>query len=549
MANLSVESTAGRVPIICDLSLRVERGEILALIGESGSGKTTACLAALGHVRPGLRITAGQVCLDNVDLLSLPPNTLRDLRGHRIAYVAQSASASFNPSMRIGDQVIEPATVHAVMSASKARSRAVELFGQLSLPEPEMIGKRYPHQVSGGQLQRLMAAMAMICGPDLLVLDEPTTALDVTTQIGVLKAFKDAIRNEGAAAIYVSHDLAVVAQLADRIIVLRNGELQEEGPTERILKRPTSPYTRSLIDACNSWAPGRVAPARKAKQSDDLVRLQGITAGYGRDRTGSTKVVAVKSVDLSIRRSSVVGVIGESGSGKSTLARVIAGLLPAWAGTITLAGQELAPVVARRSKDELRRVQIVFQSPDAALNPAHTVEFLLGRPLQYFCGMGGREKATHVGRLLEMVQLPSDFAKRRPHELSGGQKQRVNIARALAANPELILCDEIASALDTVIAASMIELLRELRARHGLAFLFITHDVSTVATFADEVVVMYRGEIIERGPTDKVLNRPEHPYTRVLVSSVPQLRTGWLESAVADRAKVLRQARQVALDD
>jgi peptide/nickel transport system ATP-binding protein len=547
---LSVETVTGGVPIVRDVSLRVEPGEILSLIGESGSGKTTLALAALGHVRPGLHISAGRVRLNGLDILTLPTSTLRGLRGRSVAYVAQSAAASFNPAMRVGDQVIEPAMVHRLMSATKARARALRLFRQLALPEPEAIGRRYPHQVSGGQLQRLMAAMAMCCGPDLLVLDEPTTALDVTTQMGVLKSFKDAIREEGAAAIYISHDLAVVAQLADRILVLRGGEVQEEGPTEQILNCPTSPYTGMLIDACNRWVPGRVASSgRKDNSSPNLLEVRGVTAGYGRIRAGLPEIVAVKSVDLSIRRSSVVGVIGESGSGKSTVARVIAGLLPPAAGRLILSGKPLAPLVAHRSKEDLKRVQIVFQSPDVALNPAHRVEFLIGRPLQYFRGLSGRDKAVEIARLLEVVQLPPEMAKRRPHELSGGQKQRVNLARALAAEPELILCDEITSALDSLIAASIIDLLRDLRARHGLAYLFITHDVSTVATFADELMVMYRGEIVERGPTDEVLNRPQHPYTKVLVSSVPQLHTGWLETAIDSRNEVLKLARHVELAD
>ena len=486
--NLTIQSVAAQVPVVCSVSLSVAPGEILAIIGESGSGKTTVCLAALGYVRPGLSITEGRVRLAGADLLTLPLGELCALRGRSVAYVAQSAAASFNPALTVGDQVIEPAIVHRMMTAADARARARELYRELGLPDPERIGARYPHQLSGGQLQRLMASMAMCCGPQFLVLDEPTTALDVTTQIGVLKAFKDAMRNQGAAALYVSHDLAVVSQIADRVLVLRNGAMQEEGPTARIVAAPATAYTRSLMEACNRWTPGSVrAPAAaSAALALPVLELSGVTAGYGRGAGGNPAVVAVKSVDLSLPRSSVLAVIGESGSGKSTLARVIAGLLEPAAGTLRLGGDTLAGSVRQRSREQLRRIQIVFQSPDVALNPAHSVGQIIGRPLDFFDRLRGRNRAERVGELLEMVQLPRDFALRRPQELSGGQKQRVNLARALAAEPELILCDEVTSSLDTVVAASIIDLLRRLRAESGLTFLFITHDVSMVATFADE---------------------------------------------------------------
>jgi peptide/nickel transport system ATP-binding protein len=548
--HLTVESVAERLPIVRDVGLQVMRGEVLALIGESGSGKTTVCLAALGHIRPGLRIAAGKVRLEGTDLRSLSAEALRSLRGRRVAYVAQSASASFNPSLRIGEQVIEPAKVHHVMERSAAQARSMTLYRELALPEPESIGARYPHQVSGGQLQRLMAAMAMCCGPELLVLDEPTTSLDVTTQMGVLKSFKDAIRQHGVAALYVSHDLAVVAQLADRIVVLRDGVVQETGSTAQILKQPVAPYTRALLDAWRYWTPGSATnPIIGSAERTPLLNLSGLTAGYGRNRAGEPAVVAVKSAELAIRRSSVVGVIGESGSGKSTLARVVAGLLPPTSGTIMFDGQVLAPLAADRPKAILQRIQIVFQSPDVALNPAHRIGKLIGRPLEYFHGLRGRRQSERVAELLELVQLAPDFATRLPHELSGGQKQRVNLARALAAEPDLILCDEVTSALDTVVAASIMDLLRQLKTQRDLAFLFITHDVSMAATFAEELLVMRRGEIVERGPTDRVLNAPQHPYTRLLVASVPELRSGWLESAFDERARLLRGERPIALVD
>ncbi|KAA3448216.1 ABC transporter [Mesorhizobium sp. SARCC-RB16n] len=546
--NLTIESVATRKPVVSGVSLAIAPGEVLAIIGESGSGKTTLGLTALGHIRPGLQVASGRVLLDGTDLLSMGPSALRSMRGRRVAYVAQSAAASFNPSLMIGEQVIEPALVHGIMPADKARARALELYHDLSMPDPANIGTRYPHQVSGGQLQRLMAAMAMCCGPQLLVLDEPTTALDVTTQIGVLEAFKRAIRQQGAAALYISHDLAVVSQIADRVVVLHNGVTQEEGPSQAIINAPKAPYTRTLLSAYKQWAPGTVA-APTATVGSPLLTVSNITAGYGQNPTRGPRVVAVKSVDLEVRRSSVVAIIGESGSGKSSLARVIAGLLPSASGEIHLAGTRLPKTVEQRSKDQLRRIQIVFQSPDVALNPAHTVEQILGRSLALFGGKRRRERGALVRDILEMVQLPADFAGRKPSELSGGQKQRINLARALAAQPELILCDEITSALDPVVAASVIDLLRRLRAERGLAFMFITHDISTAASFADEIAVMYRGEIVERGPTDKVLNRPEHPYTKILVDSVPQLEAGWLEAAAGRRERLLASAGGVILAD
>ncbi|MFG3594654.1 ABC transporter ATP-binding protein [Bradyrhizobium sp. RDI18] len=536
--NLTIESVATRAPVVRGVNLAIAPGEVLAIIGESGSGKTTLGLTALGHIRPGLKATSGRVLLDGADVLSLDPATLCKMRGSQVAYVAQSAAASFNPSLMIGEQVIEAAVVHRIMPAKQARARALELYGELALPDPVHIGARYPHQVSGGQLQRLMAAMAICCGPKLLVLDEPTTALDVTTQIEVLEAFKRAIRHQGAAALYISHDLAVVSQIADRILVIHNGVVQEQGSSEAIITAPRAPYTRTLLAACKKWTPDAVA-APTAIAGPPLLNITNVTAGYGRNRRQNPVVVAVKSVDLVVRRSSALAIIGESGSGKSTLARVVAGLLPPARGTIHLAGERLPDSVQQRSKDALRRIQMVFQSPDVALNPANTVGQILGRPLTLFRGKATRESGELVRDLLEMVQLPADFARRKPHQLSGGQKQRVNLARALAADPELILCDEITSALDTIVAASIIELLRRLRTERGLAFMFITHDISTAASFADEIAVMHRGEIVERGPTDEVLNRPQHAYTKILVASVPQLQAGWLEGAVARRERLL----------
>ncbi len=516
--------------IINDVSFSVARGEVLALIGESGSGKTTIALSLMGYARPGCRIAGGQVRVGGTDVLSLSPAGLAGLRGRQVAYISQSAAAAFNPAQRIMTQVVESARIHGVMSRAAAEAKALRLFHALALPDPERIGSRFPHQVSGGQLQRLMAAMALLTDPELVIMDEPTTALDVTTQIEVLRAFKQVVREQKITAIYVSHDLAVVAQMADRIVVLRDGEIQEIGATERMLTAPGHAYTRSLLAAAAPVA--RVLPSTRPAGAAPapLLEVRGLVAGYGRtDRQGVPAVPVLTDVEFSIDPGSVLGVIGESGCGKSTLAHVMAGLLPAARGTLRLDGKPLPATVAQRTRDQLRRVQIVFQMADTALNPARTVERILGRPLAFYHGLAGALLRRRVAALLDMVRLPAQLATRYPSELSGGQKQRVNLARALAAEPGLILCDEVTSALDTVVGAAILELLAELRRELGVALLFISHDLSTVRAICDQIMILYAGRMVEFGSRQAVLRPPLHPYSDLLISSVPELRTGWLE--------------------
>ena len=533
--NLKVEAKtdSGRlVEIIKGVSLEIFDGEIVALIGESGSGKTTIALSLMGYARTGCRISGGEILVNGKDMAALSERERARARGTEIAYVPQSAAAAFNPSTTIMEQVIEVTRIHGLMPPESARERAVELFKALSLPNPDTIGGRYPHQVSGGQLQRLSAAMALISDPKLVIFDEPTTALDVTTQIDVLRAFKSVMRAGGIAGVYVSHDLAVVAQIADRIVVLKGGEVQETGTTAEILSNPQHPYTRELLSAFEPQ-PRTPAPL-KAAISRPLLQIDNLIAGYGpKQSDGLPLVRAVQSVSLTVEKGRNLGIIGESGCGKSTFARAIAGILPAAAGDIIFDGHELNKVAGGRTRDQLREMQIVFQYADTALNPAKPVEEILGRPLAFYHKLNRKAHDARVDQLLDMVQLPKSLRYRYPAELSGGQKQRVNFARALAANPKLIICDEITSALDTVVAAAVIELLKELQRELDLSYIFISHDLSVVEAICDEIVVMYDGKKVEQISPDKI-KAPSHPYSKLLFSSVPKLDPTWLDGLVLD---------------
>jgi peptide/nickel transport system ATP-binding protein len=518
---------AGGQTLVDRLSFEIKPGEVLALIGESGSGKTTTALALMGYARRGCSIAGGSVHIGEADVLAMNAAEQRALRGRTVAYIAQSAAASFNPSRTILDQVIEPTRIHKTCSRAEAEAKAISLFRELALPEPETIGARYPHQVSGGQLQRLMAAMALITDPDLVILDEPTTALDVTTQIEVLRAFRRVVRERRATAVYVSHDLAVVAQMADHILVLRNGRMRELNSTEQILAAPASDYTRSLLAAAR---PARREAGQPPGAAEPLLDLHALSAGYGpRDARGQPAKLVLQDIDLKLYRGQAIGVIGESGSGKSTLARAIAGLLPPCHGTMLFNGRALKPALAQRSKEELRQIQIVFQIADTALNPAHTVESILARPLQFYKGLQGDALQRRIRELLDLVKLPHAVASRLPGGLSGGQKQRVNLARALAAEPDLILCDEVTSALDTVVGAAVLDLMAELRRELNVSYLFISHDLHTVRAVCDEIVVMQHGRKLAQVARADYDRGPHHPYYELLARSVPELRRGWLD--------------------
>lgn len=539
------------IPIVKGVSFDIMPGQVVALIGESGSGKTTISLSSLGYTKPGLHFAGGEALLLGKDMVTLDPEEKRERRGEHVAYLAQSAAATFNPALRINEQVTESAVLHGAMDQSQANARARELYEALELPDPDRIGGRYPHQVSGGQLQRLMAAMALVEKPSLLVLDEPTTALDVTTQIEVLKAFKKVIEEEGSAAIYVTHDLAVVAQIADHIVVLYSGEVMEQGPTEQIINNPRHSYTKRLMAAVRPTPAAGQGDSNAASHKRDVPALEvkNVTAGYGRKSDGSPAVTVLRDINVSIERGHVVGVIGESGCGKSTLARVMAGILPAAEGEVLLDGQALKPDLRDRARDELKLVQFVFQMADTALNPRQTIGEIIGRPLSFYHGLTGRKRREKVLDILRQVELPLEFEGRYPAELSGGQKQRVNLARGLAADPEVLLCDEVTSALDSIVGANVIRLLEKLRRETGVSFVFISHDLSTVASFADEIVVLYAGRVVEQGPVDQVLSPPFHPYTRLLISSVPEMRVGWLEETMATQEAMAGISRGVTLTE
>ncbi|MBO6896659.1 MAG: ABC transporter ATP-binding protein [Shimia sp.] len=512
------------IEIVHGVSFEVEKGKVLGLIGESGAGKSTIGLASMAYGRGGVKITGGEVWVNGRDILKTTNSDVRALRGGEVTYVSQSAAASFNPAKKIMDQVTEAAILQGKFSKKEAERRAVELFRKLGLPDPENIGNRYPHQVSGGQLQRCMTALALCPEPDLVVFDEPTTALDVTTQIDVLMAIKEAIRDTGVAALYITHDLAVVAQVSDDILVLKMGDMVEYGSVDQIINNPQEEYTKALVSVRS------IEHAEKTPTPEPVLKVQNITARYK-----GTNFDVLKNINVELHPGQTLAIVGESGSGKSTLARVITGLLPQSNGSVHFAGRDLSKVLGGRSKEDLRELQMIYQMADVAMNPRQTVGTIIGRPLEFYFGLRGAEKRKRIVELLDEIEMGEGFIDRYPAELSGGQKQRVCIARALAAKPKMIICDEVTSALDPLVADGILKLLLDLQKIEDVAYLFITHDLATVKAIADSIAVMYQGEVVRYGGKTDVLSPPFDDYTDLLLSSVPEMKLGWLEDVITNR--------------
>jgi len=528
ICDLVVTAPDGTI-LIDHIDLQLQKAQVLGLIGESGAGKSTLGLAAMGYGRMGCSLAEGQIKIDGISLREKGWSRQRKLRGARIAYVAQSAAAAFNPAWRIGQQIMEAPLYHKLMSKREATSWMLELLHALQLPDPKIFMRKFPHQVSGGQLQRAMIAMAMACRPDIVVFDEPTTALDVTTQIDVLFLLRQLIHKYQTAALYISHDLAVVAQVADHIMVLRQGKFIEQAPTARLLEYPTHDYTKRLLAERRGALSN---PQSTITRQAPFFEIRKAGAFYG-------NVQVLEDISCHIHPGETVAIVGESGSGKSTLARLAVGLLAHSHGSILLCGTPLNNDYRKRSREQLRRIQLIYQSADISLNPKQKIGDIIGRPLRFYFGMKRHERARKVQHLLRQVSLDETFAHRLPHELSGGQKQRISIARALAAKPDLIICDEITSALDPLIAEEILQLLRKLQDEAGIAYLFITHDLGIVRRIAQRIIVMQKGKIIETDATKNIFCPPFAPYTEQLVKSVPQLRCDWLDEVLQQRNKLI----------
>jgi peptide/nickel transport system ATP-binding protein len=579
VTDLRVETTSG-VEVVDEVSFTIARGEVLALVGESGCGKTSVALSTLAYTRPGLRIAGGSVRVDGVELTSARPAELRRLRGSTVAYVPQDPAAALNPRRRVGKQLAEALMVHGT-DKKEAERRTAQLFEEVGLPSDRRFLARYPFELSGGQQQRVLIAAALCQNPTLVVLDEPTTGLDVLTQERIIELLGRLSAEHQIAYLYVTHDLAVVEQLADRVAVMYSGRLVECGPRDTVLRRPSHPYTALLmqsvpqistrrelvgiagaaaqpghrpegcffaprcplaIDRCREfppegagvagsmvrcWRPGELrsnapllaqaAGAQAARRP--VLQVQDLVATY--NRPGDP--VAVRSVSFDVDERECVAIVGETGSGKSTVARCLAGLHGASTGTMLLDGEALQPRAVDRTPEQKQSVQLVFQNPDRSLNPSRTIAGSLAQPLALFDICPPREIRSQAAALLDLVYLPRHLLDAYPHELSGGQKQRVAIARALAAEPKLLICDEVTSALDVSIQAGIVRLLDDLRATKGVGIVFITHNLALVNSLADRTLVLRNGELVEAGPTQQVLASPRDSYTRALRDAAPEL--------------------------
>ncbi len=514
---------ADRRHAVAGVDLVVGRGELVCLVGESGSGKSVIAQAVMGLLPPGLRASAGRVLLDGTDVLAASPEWLRSARCVRMSMIFQEPMTALNPVMRCGDQIDEVLRKHTTLPAAQRRERVLGILRQVNLPDPARMYDSYPHQLSGGQRQRIMIAMALILDPALLIADEPTTALDVTTQAQILGLIRALQRRRGTGVLFVTHDFGVVAEIADRVAVLRLGELVESGPTRQVLSAPAHPYTRGLIDAVPPIVP---PPRPPAPAREPVLRIERLSKTYssGGLLQRRREVRAVDDVSIEVRRGETVGLVGESGSGKSTVARCVARLIDVSGGRIRLGPTDIARLARGALREHRRRIQIVFQDPYRSLNPRRTVGDSIVEGPMYF-GVARAEAVARARRLMTLVRLDPDALGRYPHEFSGGQRQRLCIARALAMEPEVLIADEAVSALDVSVQKQVLELLDDIRRRLELAVLFITHDLRVAAQICDRVGVMSRGRLVEFGPAAEVLGAPRDPYTRELLAAAPG--RGW----------------------
>lgn len=503
------------------IGFSLERGATLGIVGESGSGKSTVARALLGYARPGARMTQGSVRVGQHNVLNLAPVDLQTYRGGTTVMVPQNPLSSLTPHRPNGAQLVELITRHSDLRGTRARTRALELMAATGLPEPDQLFSRYPHEISGGQRQRLVIAAALVARPELIVLDEPTTALDKTVEAKVLDLVSRVQADLNATLVYVSHDLNVISALCGRVLVMRDGREVESGPTTRIFDAPIQAYTRDLVAAIPKLDAGQARPVPNGKSAalrvDSLSFAYAPPARFWSPRPSRPKVV--DAVSFAIAPGETLGIVGESGSGKSTMASLLAGALASHTGTIRLGDQEVSGPAKMRTQDMRRRIQMVFQDPLSSLNPAHTVEQTLIRPLMRYFGLSRAEARERALAMLAYLELGPAFLNRMPRQLSGGQQQRIAIARALVAEPDVLICDEVTSALDVTIQAQVLDLLGRLQAARGIAVLFISHDLAVVAEVSDQVLVLERGQVRDHGPRDQVLKVPGHPYTQRLLAA------------------------------
>ena len=517
---IALPSEGDRKHAVAAVNFSVGRGEIVCLVGESGSGKSVIAQSVMGLLPKSLPVTEGKILLEGEDITHAPLSRLRELRATRMSMIFQEPMTALNPVMRCGEQIDEVLRAHTTLSESERKKKILAIIEEVALPDPERMFQVFPHQLSGGQRQRIMIAMALVLEPVLLIADEPTTALDVTTQAQILHLISELQRKHGTGVLFITHDFGVVAEIADRVAVLRLGDLVEMGPKEDVLMRPQHDYTKMLIAA----VPG-IHPKAKARQTDAPIVLQvvGLDKTYGGQGWFSSKrheVHAAKAVNFTIRKGETLGIVGESGSGKSTVARCVVRLIDPSAGSIDLEGDDLAKLSGAKLRALRKRVQIVFQDPYRSLNPRRTVgETIMEGPMNF--GLSREEAAKRARSLMEWVRMDPSVLNRYPHQFSGGQRQRISIARALAMEPELLIADEAVSALDVSVQAQVLELLEEIRQRLNLAMLFITHDLRVAAQVCDDIVVMSKGEVVEYGAALEVFSAPKHAYTQSLFAAAP----------------------------